>query len=198
MARINLLPWREELRRERQKRFFVSLGATVGAAVLIFLGATMLFGSWIDNQQDRNRYLQTEIRAVDRKIERIEELEATREHLLARKNVIEELQANRNLMVHLFDQLVRTVPSGVRLSSVQQRGSQLTINGVTQSSARVSTYLRNLESSYLFRNPDLSIVAAEGREADPEARYRFRVSVQVRPPEMDDDDDDYDDYDDEV
>lgn len=196
MAKINLLPWREELRQERQRHFFIALGATAAAAAVLLVGVITLYNGWIDNQQDRNNFLRAEIRTVDRQIERIEELEATREHLISRKNVIEELQANRNLMVHLFDQIVRTVPSGVRLTSVQQQGTQLTINGVTQSSARVSSYLRNLESSHLFRNPDLSIVAAEGREADPDARYRFRVQVQVRPPELEDND--YDDYDDEV
>ncbi len=201
MAKINLLPWREELRQERQRHFYMSLGGTALVAGALLLGVIMLFNGWIEGQEDRNSYLQAEIRALDRKIVQIEELESTREHLLSRKNVVEELQANRNLMVHLFDQLVRTVPEGLRLTSVQQRGPRLTINGLTQSSARVSTYLRNLESSHLFRNPDLSIVEAEGQDTDPDARYRFRVVVQVRPPELGDEyDDEYDDeldYDDD-
>lgn len=190
MARINLLPWREELRQERQRQFYIALGATALGAGLVFVAVMMFYNGRIENQEDRNRYLETEIRKLDRQIERIAELEETRDRLLARKEVIERLQKDRTLMVHLFDQLVRTVPSGIRLTSVQQQGNELTINGMTQSNARVSTYLRNLEASAWFHDHDLRIVEVEGEEndgsVDPDARYRFRVQVDLRPPNEND------------
>lgn len=190
MARINLLPWREELRQERQKQFYIALGASALGAGLVFLAVVMFYNGRIDNQEDRNQFLETEIRKLDRQIERIAELEQTRDRLLARKEVIERLQKNRTLMVHLFDQLVRTVPTGIRLTSVQQQGNDLIINGMTQSNARVSTYLRNLEASPWFHDHDLRIVEVKSEERneqpDPESRYRFRVQVELRSPDDDD------------
>lgn len=186
MARINLLPWREELRQERQRQFYIALGASALGAALILLAVVMFYNGRIDTQEERNRYLETEIRKLDRQIERIAELEETRDRLLARKEVIERLQKDRTLMVHLFDQLVRTVPTGIRLTSVQQQGNKLTINGMTQSNARVSTYLRNLEASPWFHDHDLRIVEVEGEDnegaTDPDSRYRFSVQVTLRGP----------------
>lgn len=191
MARINLLPWREELRQERQRQFYIALGASALGAGLVFVAVMMFYNGQIENQEDRNRFLETEIRKLDRQIERIAELEETRDRLLARKEVIERLQKDRTLMVHLFDQLVRTVPTGIRLTSVQQQGNELTINGMTQSNARVSTYLRNLEASDWFHDHDLRIVEVEGEQDedinDPDARYRFRVQVDLRSPDEEED-----------
>lgn len=189
MPRINLLPWREERRRERQRNFYIALAATAAAAALVVFGVNQLYGSWIENQDRRNDYVRTEIRKLDRDIQRIEQLEETRTRLVARKDVIERLQANRTLMVHLFDQLVRTVPSGIRLVNVRQTGEDLTISGTSQSSARVSTYLRNLDSSNYLHDPRLRIVEAEGGESDPELPFRFAVDVRLAPPG---DEDEYD------
>src|SRR5690625_4173250 len=136
MIRINLLPWREELRQQRQKNFMTAfVGTIVVAALLVFLGS-YLVGKQISGQQNRNSYLQGEIKKLDRDIASIEGLEATRDSLLARKNVIEQLQENRSLMVHLFNSLATTVPEGIRLSTVGQRGSALTIKGVSESETR--------------------------------------------------------------
>src|SRR5690625_1282179 len=124
MIRINLLPWREELRQQRQKNFMAAfVGTIIAAALLVFLGS-YLVGKQISGQQNRNSYLQGEIKKLDRDIASIEGLEATRDSLLARKNVIEQLQENRSLMVHLFNSLATTVPEGIRLSTVGQRGSR--------------------------------------------------------------------------
>ena len=182
MARINLLPWREKIRKTRQRRFFMALGATAIAAAVGVGTVVILFAGLINNQQKRNNYLNAEIRKVEAEIKRIEELEEKRDQVLARIEVLERLQRDRTLSVHLFDQMVRTVPTGVHLNSVEQRGNQLTIRGLTQSSSRVSNYLSRLESSQWLHNPDLRIVEVEGRGADADSRYNFRIQAQLRSP----------------
>ncbi|MGE0208676.1 MAG: PilN domain-containing protein, partial [Lysobacteraceae bacterium] len=147
MARINLLPWRVERRKQRQKQFYTMLGTAAIIAVLAVFGLKMYYDSLIEAQQARNAYLQQEIVAVEAKIKEIEELDRKRASLLQRKQVIEQLQASRSQMVHLFDELVRTGPEGVRLTSIKQAGDLLTLEGLAQSNARVSSYIRALEGS---------------------------------------------------
>jgi len=127
--------------------------------------------------------LNSEIAKVDRQIVRIDQLDETRSRLLDRKQVIENLQAKSTLMVRLFDQLVRTVPTGIRLLNARQVGDQITINGVSQSNARVSTYLRNLEASGALHDPQLRIIEAETDETDSQMPYMFSVAATVAPPE---------------
>lgn len=183
MPRINLLPWREEQRKQRQKAFLSMLGAGSIAGVVLVVVLSWLQGTRIDGQRDRNTYLRNEISRLEREIKKIEELENTRESLLSRKQVIEDLQQNRTLMVHLFDQLVRTIPSGVRLTSVRQQGTQLTLSGLTQSNARVSAYMRNLDSSTWLHNPTLRIISAdEGQQVTPDQRYKFTLDVTLQAP----------------
>lgn len=183
MRQINLLPWREELRQERQRNFLVLMVIVAAiAAGGVFL-VKSYFDAEISGQNARNNYLQSEIAKLDRQIERIDQLDETRRQLIERKDVIEELQSNRTLMVHLFDQLVRTVPDGIRLVDVRQVGSQLTINGTAQSSARVSTYLRNLEASEFLHDPTLRIVEAETDDVDPQLPFNFTVNVRLAPPD---------------
>ena len=189
MPRINLLPWREERRKQFQRSFFISLGATAVAAVLVVFAVNQVYESWIQSQNQRNDFLRSEIRELDQKIARIEQLEEIRSRLIARKDVIERLQANRTLMVHLFDQLARTVPSGIRLHSVRQSGEDLLIIGTSQSSARVSSYLRNLESSPYMHDARLRIIEADERDRDPELPFRFGVNIRVAPPTADDEED---------
>ena len=184
MARINLLPWREQRRKQREKEFYAMLGAAAGAAVLTLLGAVLYFGGQIAGQQARNAYLEGEITQLDEKIKRIEELDDTRKQLLSRKKAIEELQADRARMVHLFDEIVRTVPEGVYLKSVQQNGEVLTLEGRTESSTRVSTYMVDLDKSPWLENPDLGIVESkpEDAAADPRNRYSFILRVTLSKP----------------
>ena len=182
MRKINLLPWREELRKEQQRNFLLVLLLTgVAAAALVYLGQRYFDGQ-IDGQRDRNQYLRSEITKLDQQIERIEALDETRNRLIDRKNVIEDLQANRSLMVHLFDQLVRTVPTGIRLLNVRQVGDQLTVTGTSQSSGRVSTYLRNLEESEYLHNPVLQIIEAETEETDREMPFAFGLTFTLASP----------------
>jgi type IV pilus assembly protein PilN len=180
MARINLLPWREERRKLRNREAQTLLAATAVAAVLAVLLIVFQYGRMIDGQLTRNRLLEQEIAAVDRKIKEVEEFEKERSRLLSRKQIIEQLQSSRSMMVHLFDDLVRTIPEGVRLNSIKQAGDQLTLEGAAESNARVSEYMRKLEVSDWMGNPDLQIVEAKG--ADKRSRYMFTLRVNLKKP----------------
>lgn len=192
MAKINLLPWRAERRANRQKEFYGMLGlAAAGGLVLSFL-IWFHYGQQISGQNTRNQFLQAEIQKVEGKIKEIEALDKQKDRLLARKKVIEQLQANRSQMVHLFDSLVRTIPDGVALASIKQEGEILTLEGRAQSNARVSNYMRNLEGSGWMTNPDLSIIEAKAEEkavgtavVTSEARqlpYVFTLKVKLANP----------------
>lgn len=187
MARINLLPWRAERRKQRQKEFGVMLGvAAIAAVVLSFLIITFYNGQ-ISGQNERNAYLRDQITQLDKQIVEIEELDKKKAKLLARKEVIEQLQANRSQMVHLFDSLVRTIPDGVVLTSIKQDDVTLTLEGRAQSNARVSSYMRNLEGSGWMTNPDLSIIEAKG--TDKGLPYEFKLQVKLANPNAPKDED---------
>lgn len=164
MARINLLPWRAERRKQREREFYSMLGFAALAGVLLSALIWFYYDQQISGQNDRNAYLTTEIDKVKAQNKEIDELDKKRDRLLARKRVIEELQANRSQMVHLFDSLVRTIPDGVVLTAVKQEGDILTLEGRSQSNARVSNYMRNLEGSGWMTKPDLSIIEAKAQD----------------------------------
>ena len=180
MARINLLPWRAERRKQRQKEAMTMLALTaLGAVVLSFL-IIAFYNAQIDGQNVRNGYLRDRIAEVDKQIKEIEVLDEKKSRLLARKEVIEELQANRSQMVHLFDSLVRTIPDGVVLTSIKQDAETLTLEGRAQSNARVSTYMRMLERSGWMTRPELSIIEAKGfGQGLP---YEFKLTVKLANP----------------
>lgn len=182
MARINLLPWREERRRERKQQFFgLLLAAAVLSALAVFAGRWYM-SEWVAYQESRNEYLQNQIEEMDRRIAQIEALEETRAKLLARKEIIEELQTDRAEMVHLFDELARTIPDGVYLTGALQNGNILTLNGVAESNARVSAYMRNIEASDWLFTPKLEVIEAINREGEGRVR-RFVLQVSTEPPE---------------
>ncbi|MCP5479428.1 MAG: PilN domain-containing protein [Rhodanobacteraceae bacterium] len=192
MARINLLPWRAERRSQRQRQFaMMMLGAAV-LGLLVTFGIVTYFSDRIENQQVRNNTLQNEIAQLEIQIKSIEDLETKKASLLQRKLVIEQLQANRSQMVHLFDELVRTIPEGVQLGSIKQNGDQLTLEGVSQSSARVSTYMRKLESSGWMSKPDLKVIENKNTE-NKALPYVFTLQVTLTKPGGDKDDEDTDD-----
>lgn len=158
MPRINLLPWRNEERKERKLAFFVAIGgATVAAAVVAFAGWLML-NSMIDSQNQRNERLRAEIRLLDKQIEEINNLESSKQKFIARMEIIEKLQRSRPEIVHLFDEIVKQLPEGVYLTAVKQTDKKLRFDGVAQSSTRVSAFMRNIDGSEWMRNPDLEIV----------------------------------------
>ncbi len=180
MARINLLPWRAERRKQRQKDTMLMLALSALAAVVLSFLIVGYHNAQIDGQNQRNSYLKARIAEVDTQIEEINELDRKKSKLLARKEVIEELQANRSQMVHLFDSLVRTIPDGVTLTSIKQDDDTLTLEGRSQSNARVSTYLRSLEGSGWMTRPELSIIEATG--SDKGLPYEFKLQVKLANP----------------
>jgi type IV pilus assembly protein PilN len=158
MPRINLLPWREQERKVRRREFGIAVGAAVVAALVFALGGKLVYSSWIDAQNEKNNLLKKEIVKLDAEIADIQDLEDRRQRLLARMEIIEKLQRKRPEIVHQFDELVRTVPDGVYLSSLKQTGNKLEIKGVAQSSTRVSTFMRNIDTSTWMDNPELQVV----------------------------------------
>jgi type IV pilus assembly protein PilN len=158
MPRINLLPWREQERKTRRREFWVASGAAVVAALIFAGGGKLVYGSWIDAQNEKNALLKREIVKLEAQIADIQDLENRKQRLVARMEIIEKLQRKRPEIVHQFDELVRTVPDGVYLTSLKQSGNKLEMHGLAQSSTRVSTFMRNIDSSSWFDNPVLQVV----------------------------------------
>mgnify|MGYP001813505199 CR=1 FL=1 len=179
MARINLLPWREEARRERQRQFMYSLMATLVLGAILVLITGMFFDQRISHQESRNQQIQVEINRLEQRIARIRELERTRNRLLSRKQVIESLQASRSLTVELLDKLAKTIPAGITLTDVRQQGNNLTLLGTSQSNARVSAYLQSLEQMDLFVRPELQYVRAAQKPRSRVETYEFAIRVKV-------------------
>jgi type IV pilus assembly protein PilN len=182
MANINLLPWRAERRRQRERDFYLMLAAAAVSAVLAWL----VWGWWmdrrIDDQEGRNGYLHSEILQLEGKLKEIKDLETTKAKLLARKQIIEQLQASRSQMVHLFDDLVRTIPDGIRLASIKQTGDQLALEGVAQANGDVANYMRNLDASTWMQRSDLKKTEIKG--SDKRNRYEFGLTVKLRSAEQ--------------
>jgi type IV pilus assembly protein PilN len=160
MPRINLLPWREQERKTRRREFGVAVGGAVIASIIFALGGKLVYTSWTDSQLQKNNLLKKEIVKLDAQIADIQDLENRKQRLVARMEIIEKLQRKRPEIVHQFDELVRTVPDGVYLTLIKQNGNKLEIRGVAQSSTRVSTYMRNIDSSMWMDNPVLQVVEA--------------------------------------
>jgi type IV pilus assembly protein PilN len=160
MIRINLLPHREIRRKQQQKEFFIMLGAVVGLGATIWFAAHSYLSGQLEEQNGRNTYLETEIASLDKQIEEIKKVQEQTTALLQRKKIVESLQANRAETVYLLDQLVRQLPDGVYLKSVQQKANRVAVNGFAQSNARVSTFMRNLESSPYLEKPSLVEIKA--------------------------------------
>lgn len=186
MAHINLLPWREEERKRKKKEFIT---VTVVAALLmglIGLGVYVYYAGKIDHQLAKNEYLKEEIKKVDKKIKEIRDLEKKKEQLISRMRIIEQLQGNRPEVVHLFDELVRVVPEGLSIKDVTQTGRVITINGVAQSNARVSAFMRALEASDWFRSPSLSVISTKGKGTKKNREFTLKVTqvnAAVKPEE---------------
>lgn len=192
MARINLLPWREEKRKERQRQFMSSLLLTSILGVVLVFFAGFIFDQKISHQQLRNQMVQKEIRELEVRIKRIDELERTRARLISRKQIIERLQASRSTTVELLDKLAKTIPVGVTLTTIRQQGTDLALVGTSQSNARVSAYLRELESDDLFLDPQLEFVRTSAKPVTAAEPYEFSIKVNMRPPKSTDEAEDYD------
>jgi len=158
MPRINLLPWRDEERKERKLKFLVALGGSAVAACLVVFVGYLMLDSMVSAQDARNERLKQEIAELDKQIEKINSLEADKARFIARMDVIEKLQRSRPEIVHVFDEIVKQLPDGVYLTAITQTGTRLKFDGVAQSSTRVSTFMRNIDGSSYLKNPELEVV----------------------------------------
>ncbi len=181
MARINLLPWREARRKEQQRDFLVLLGfAAVVTGILVGIVYLHVDGR-IHYQERRNAFLKNEIRILDARIKQIRALEATKKALLERMRVIEDLQKKRPVIVHVFDELINTLPEGTYLTSVRQKGDGLVITGRAESNARVSAYMRNIERSGWLDKPTLAVI--ERKNVDGMRVSDFRLQAKITTPQ---------------
>ncbi len=171
MPRINLLPWREAERKKRQRDFGVALAGGVVFAILCVLGTIFAYSQMIENQQVRNERLTIEIAKVDEKIKRIADLERRKERLLARMEIIEQLQKSRPEIVHLFDEIARQIPEGVYLTGMKQTGSKVEVRGIAQSSTRVSALMRQIDASDWMADPEVERVETTTSGASRQAEF---------------------------
>ncbi len=176
MPHINLLPWREELRRERQRQF---INIAAGAAV-VMLGIVVLvhlrYGAMIEDQNSRNKFMEEQIVQVDKEIKEIESLEKEKKALLARMKIIQELQGSRPVIVHLFDELAKTIPDPVYFLKLSRKGNQISVEGVADSNEYVSQLMRNLNDSNWLANPKLSVIQSGKKEYEDSSWFKLTVS----------------------
>ena len=180
MAHINLLPWRETLRKKRQRDFGIS-----ALAAVLFMGAAaagvhFYIEGMVSSQLQRNSYLKKEIAAMDRKIKEIQALEKTKAQLLARMNVIQTLQISRPEVVHMMDEIVKTIPEGLYLTALNQKGSKLALSGRAQSNARVSAYMRNIEDSKWIGTPVLQVISNKSKTGTGMSHFTLNAN-QISP-----------------
>jgi type IV pilus assembly protein PilN len=174
-TRVNLLPWREMRRKEQDRQLLtIAVGAWILMGVIIFY-AHVHVSALIENQGKRNDFLNQEIAKVEKEIKEIAELKKQRADLIARMNVIYQLQGDRARVVHLFDELARKLPDGIYFSSLRNSGSNIALQGVAQSNARVSALMRNLSSSDWFADPELEVITVSLKGSDRVSNFSLRV-----------------------
>jgi len=188
MARINLLPWRAELRRQRRTEFLTIVGICAGIAIAIWGAVHLHFQGRIEFQKERNSYLSAEIAKLDKQIKEIQELEKEKDRLIARMKAIESLQTSRPIVVHLFDEMVTSLPEGVYLKQIAQTGTVVEVKGVAESNARVSSFMRNIEKSEWLKNPKLEIIQTTDEENRRIANFTLKAE-QIIPQATTDEDD---------
>lgn len=179
MAQINLLPWRVERRRELKKEFLITVALVLALGAGIILLADRVVNSQIDTQTARNQYLTKNIKALDKQVSEIRDLQKRRNQLLDRMKVIQELQGNRPIIVRVLDQLVRTVPDGVFYTSLSTKGPKISISGIAESNNRVSSLMRRLDASDWLADPSLDKVKAAGKFGDQANTFNLSVKVQA-------------------
>ena len=180
MPAINLLPWREAERQKRQRDFGVALGGAVVIGIAVIMATMFAYSEMIDNQQDRNDRLTEVIKILEAKITEIDALERQKERLIARMEIIEQLQQSRPEIVHLFDELSRQLPEGVYLTGMKQTGSRVEIRGVAQSSTRVSALMRQIDASDWLGDPEVERV--ETKQSGNSRQSEFVVYLKQKQP----------------
>lgn len=177
MAKINLLPWREEHRQEKKKEFYTHLGMACAFAVLIAFAWVQMVDGSIESQKRRNQFLNKGIAKLELKVKEIKELKKHREDLIARMKVIQDLQGTRPTIVRYFDEVVRAVPDGLFFKSISRKGNKISIVGVTESSNRVSSFMRNLDRSEWFSNPNLKSIKANKKHGDQSSVFSLELKA---------------------
>lgn len=179
MAKINLLPWREALRQRQKQQYLASLG---GVAILTF-GLFWIAGQFIDqqirNQQSRNLYLTQQIEILDSQISEIKRIREKKTEIAIRMSLIEQLQVSRNLTPILFEEIAKSVPSGISLNSMSRKGNHIKIVGISESNNRLSSFMRALDESKVFIQPELSSIVADTSAAN--AVSDFELSMKISP-----------------
>jgi len=183
MAQINLLPWREELRKEQTKQFITML-----ALALVFSGSLILLihmniAGMISHQNGRNATLTNEIKRLDQQLKKIQGLEDTKDKLLSRMEIIQDLQQKRPQIVHLFDEIVKTIPDGLHIEEIKQTGNSISISGIAESNGRVSAYMRNIDASEWMTKPRLTVIESTRKDG---RGSKFILVAQQSAPNADD------------
>ncbi|WP_105102776.1 PilN domain-containing protein [Microbulbifer pacificus] len=187
MAKINLLPWRQEYRAQKQKEFQqVAVLVVIAAGFSVFMWMKTV-DAQIANQNERNQLLTTEIAALDKQVREIKDLKKRRQELIDRMRVIQELQGNRPLSVRYFDEMVRAAPEGLWLTNLTRTGKTLKVSGVAESNNRVSSFMRSLDQSEWFESPNLTGVTAKPEFGEQASAFEMTVSVSGRKKEEDGD-----------
>lgn len=181
MATINLLPWRQERREELKKEFLVITGGFAAVAIMVVLGWQMILSNAIANQEARNGYLQDNIKELDAQVAEIAKLREEKKRLVERMQVIQSLQGDRPAIVHIFDELVRTLPDGVFYTNITRKGQVISLSGTAESNNRVSSLMRGLDSSEWFANPALKTVKANTEFGDQATD--FSMTLTITPPQ---------------
>ena len=178
MRNINLLPWREERRQEKERQFLsVSMGIWLLSAVMVFGGYSLMVDR-IDNQNNRNQFLRTEINKLEQQIKEVNQLKKRKEAMLARMEIIQQLQRNRTQIVHVFDDMVRKLPKGVSFTKLNKKANTITLTGLAQSNARISALMNNLDSSDWFTNPSLEVINVKPKDGNRISKFILKVKEQ--------------------
>ncbi len=177
MANINLLPWREERRHEKQRQFLSVLGLVAVLGVVCMWSMYIYYDNKLENQRGRNSFLQTQVRKLDSKIKEIESLEKERQQLVERMTLIQDLQKSRPQVVHLFDEIVTTMPEGVNLSSIERKGDSLELHGVSESSPRISNFMRNIATSKWLEQGTLDAINIDKESGTNRKNFILKTKV---------------------
>lgn len=184
MANINLLPWREEQRKEQTNQFVSVTGLALVLTAAIMLLVHMTIDRMIDHQDGRNTILKNEIKRLDDELKKIQGLEDTKEKLLSRMEIIQSLQQKRPQIVHLFDEVVKTIPEGLHVTEIKQTGESITINGIAESNGRVSAYMRNIDNSDWMTKPRLLVIESVRKDG---RGSKFTLTAQQSAPKSEED-----------
>lgn len=184
MAQINLLPWREDLRKEQTNQFLTYLALALGLSMAVFFLVHMNIARMIEHQDGRNTILKDEIKRLDVELQKIQGLEETKEKLLSRMEIIQSLQQKRPQIVHLFDEVVKTIPEGLHINEIKQQGDSITIDGVAESNGRVSAYMRNIDNSDWMTKPRLQVIESTRKDG---RGSKFTLIAKQSAPKTDDD-----------